>query len=209
MKKSLILAAVAALLAPALALALCSCGASGLSNDEIRNTFRSLVEASYPLNDVYYGDGLPYERNDSVMAYLAGVSADTDGFKVSYMPVAEDSPYKSEAEIREATKAVFSDEMCELLFALGFEGMSTAEDETIAFARYIEQQEILTVRVDLAGDAIPMGRTFDFDAMTVIADEPDRIRASFPSSIDGKKSVDVRITIINTPEGWRLDSPTY
>ena len=190
-------------------LSLASCGGSGMTEEEIRETYRTLVEASYPLNDVYYGDGLPFEQNESVMAYLAGVAEGTEGFKVSYMPVAEDSPYKSEAEIREATMAVFSDQMCELLFALGFEGMSTDEDETVAFARYIEQKEILTVRLDVAADAIPMGRTYDFDAMKIIADERGRVRASFPSEIDGKKSVDVKITIINTPNGWRLDSPTY
>lgn len=188
---------------------LSSCGGSGLSEDEIRETYRSLVEASYELNDIYYGDGLDYEVNESVMAYLTGIQEGTEGFRVSYMPVAGSSPYKTEAEIREATAAVFSDSLCSHLFLLGFEGMSTDEDETVAFARYIEQDDILTVRIDLADDALPMGRTYDFDAMTVIADEPGTIRASFPSYIDGEKSVDVKITLVKTANGWRLDSPTY
>jgi len=190
-------------------LLLTSCGGSGMSDDEIREIYRDLTEKSYPLNEIYYGEGLPYQYNESVMAYLTGIQEGTDGFRVSYMPVSAEAAYKSEAEIRTATAEVFSDSMCSYLYAVGFEGMSTAEDETVSFARYIEQDGILTVRVDLAEEALPMGRTFDFDNMTVIADEGSVIRASFPSYVDGEKSVDVKITIVNTANGWRLDSPTY
>lgn len=188
---------------------LTSCGGSGLSDEEISDIYRELVEASYELNEIYYGEGLPFQHNESVMAYLTGVQEGTDGFRVSYMPVAEESPYQYEADIRTATAEVFSDSMCSYLYAVGFEGMSTEADETVSFARYIEQNGILTVRIDLAEEALPMGRTYDFDAMTVIADEGSVIRASFPSFVDGEKSVDVKITIINTANGWRLDSPTY
>lgn len=188
---------------------LSSCGGSGMSDEEIRQIYRDLVQQSYELNDIYYGDGLPFVISESIMAYLTGVQEGTEGFRVSYMPVSEESPYKYEADIRAATAEVFSDSMCSYLYAVGFEGMSTNEDETVAFARYIEQDGVLTVRIDLAEEALPMGRTYDFDAMTVIADEASVIRASFPSYIDGEKSVDVKITIVKTANGWRLDSPTY
>ena len=188
---------------------LTSCGGSGLTDEEISDIYRDLVEASYELNDIYYGDGLPFQHNESVMAYLTGIQEGTEGFRVSYMPVAEDSPYQYEADIRTATAEVFSDSMCSYLYTIGFEGMSTDEDETVSFARYIEQEGILTVRIDLAEEALPLGRTYDFDSMTVIADEGSVIRASFPSFVDGEKSVDVKITIVKTANGWRLDSPTY
>ena len=188
---------------------LTSCGGSGLTDEEISDIYRDLVEASYELNDIYYGDGLPFQHNESVMAYLTGIQEGTEGFRVSYMPVAEDSPYQYEADIRTATAEVFSDPMCSYLYTIGFEGMSTDADETVSFARYIEQEGILTVRIDLAEEALPLGRTYDFDAMTVIADEGSVIRASFPSFVDGEKSVDVKITIVKTANGWRLDSPTY
>lgn len=194
----------AILLTAVLLLTLASCGGSGMSEDEILNIYRDLIEASYVLNDVYYGDGLPYAEDPETMASLAGTSS-----RFSYMPVDKSAPYQSEAEIREATEAVFTKTMCDHLFTLAFEGMSTDSEETVSFARYIEQDGILTVRVDLAEDALPMGRTFDFDNMTVIADEGSVIRASFPSYVDGEKSVDVKITIVNTANGWRLDSPTY
>ena len=188
---------------------LSSCGGSGMTEEEIRETYRSLVEASYELNDIYYGDGLEFVENEAMMKYLTGVQENSEGFRVSYMPVADTAPYKTEKEIRAATEDVFSPALCSLMFKLGFEGMSTEEDETVAFARYIEQEDVLTVRVDLKEEALPMGRTYDFENMTLIAEEPSVIRASFPSFVDGEKSVDVRISIIKTANGWRLDSPTY
>ena len=200
------------LLSLLLSLLLASCGGSGLSEAEITETYRALIEQSYTLNDIFYGDGLPYEENEDVMRYLTGVAQGTQGFRVSYMPVADDAPYKTEGAIRTAAESVFSDSMCELLFALAFEGMSAGteeSEETVSFARYIEKEGILTVRIDLADDALPMGRTYDFDSMTVITDEENRIKASFPTYMNGEKSVDVKVTIVKTPEGWRLDSPTY
>ena len=186
-----------------LLLSLASCG-SGMSDGEIREIYRELVEASYTLNDVYYGDGLPFVNDPETMASLAGVSS-----RYSYMPVAKTAPYQSEAEIRQATEAVFSETLCEHLFVLAFEGMSTENEETVVFARYIEQDEILTVRIDLADESLPMGRTYDFDSMTIISQNKNRITASFETEMNGEKSVNVKLTLIKEEAGWRLDSPTY
>jgi len=196
------------LTAAILALSLAGCAGSGMTEDEIRDTFRSLVEDSYVLNEVYYGDGLPYTEDTSIMAQLAN-AAWSETFRVSYMPVAEDAPFHSEAEIREATRAVFSETICEHLFTLAFAGMSTENAETVSYARFIEESGILTVRVDLAEEAFPTGRTYDFDSMEIRRDRKNTVTASFVSYMDGEKSVDVEITIIKTADGWRLDSPTY
>lgn len=188
---------------------LSACG-SGLSETEIRDLYASLIEAAQPLNVVYYGEGLP----------MADVSADASAEDVDaeirvsrYMPVADSAAYADEAEIRAATEAVFSDEMCEYLFEIGFSGVSVTdadgETQLVSYARYIEQDGVLTVRSDLADDAIPVNRTYDFANMTVLIDEAGRIVASFPTFLDGEASVSVKVTLKKTPDGWRLDSPTY
>lgn len=191
-----------------LALALPSCAKSGLSEDEIHDTVQSLVEASLPLNVIYYGDGLPYVDDPDAVAALLGIAAGTD-FSVNYMPAAPDAPFQSEEAIKDATDDVFSPAMCEMLYEIAFTGVSTEDEDKVAFARYIQQDGVLTVRIDLAEDALDMSRTFDFDAMEILIDETSRLRVEVPSFLAGKPSVPVRITLIKTPEGWRLDSPTY
>lgn len=192
------------LLASVLLLSLASCGGSGMSEDEIRDVYADLIEQSYILNDVYYGDGLPFVNDEETMASLAGASS-----RFSYMPVDETAPFTSEAEIREATAAVFTKSMCDHLYVLAFEGMSTDSDETVVYARYIEQNEILTVRIDLADEALPLGRVYNFDSMDIISQNKNRIVASFATEVDGETSVNVKITLTKTENGWRLDSPTY
>lgn len=191
-----------------LVLSLTACGGSGLSDAEIRDTVETLVEQSYVLNDVYYGDGLPYEDDEDLVAALLGMSAGSE-INVNYMPVSADAPFASEEEIREATAAVFSPEMCEILYEIAFTGVSTEDEEKVAFARYIQQEDVLTVRLDLGGTSLDVGRTYDFDNMTVLIDEVSRVRVEIPSFVDGEKSVNVRMTVIKTADGWRLDSPTY
>lgn len=192
------------LLTAVLLFSLASCGGSGLSDDEIRDVYADLIEKSYLLNDVYYGDGLPFVNDPETMAALAGAIS-----RFSYMPVDKSAPFQSEAEIREATLAVFSQPMCDHLFILAFEGMSTGDDETVVYARYIEQSEILTVRIDLADEALPMGRVYDLDSMDILNQNGSRIVASFPTSVNGEPSVNVKLTLVKTADGWRLDSPTY
>lgn len=192
------------LLTAVMLFSLASCGGSGLSDDEIRDVYADLIEQSYLLNEVYYGDGLPFVNDPETMAALAGASS-----RFSYMPVDKNAPLKSEAEIREATLAVFTKDMCDHLFVLAFEGMSTGDDETVVYARYIEMEEILTVRIDLAEEALPMGRVYDLDSMDILNQNGSRIVASFATSVDGEPSVNVKLTLVKTADGWRLDSPTY
>lgn len=189
-------------------LLLTACGGSGLSEEEIREIYRDLVEESYVLNDVYYGDGLPFVEDEKAVATLLGLAAGTE-LSVNYMPVSKEAPFQTEDEIRAKTAEVFSPDMCALLYEIGFTGVSTEDESRVAFARYVQQDGFLTVRIDLAEDAINVARTYDFDAMTVISDKGGRIRAEFPSFLDGEKSVNVKITVVKTEDGWRLDSPTY
>ncbi len=199
---------LACLLSAVFVLSLTACGGSGLSEAEIRDTVQTLVEQSYVLNDVYYGEGLPYEDDADKVAAMLGMSAGSE-VNVHYMPVTAESPYQSEAEIRAATAAVFTPALCDILYEIAFTGVSTEDEEKVAFARYIQQEDVLTVRLGLAETAMEVDRTYDFDNITVLIDEPDRVRVEIPSFVDGEKSVNVRMTVIKTADGWRLDSPTY
>lgn len=200
------------MLTAALCVVICAftaCGGSGLSDAEIADLYRDLIEDSYVLNDVYYGDGLPYTKDEAILEELLGFSPDENGLVLDYFPVTEDAAFQSEEEIRAATAKVFSPEMCEMLYEIAFSGVSTEDESKVAFARYLQQGDYLTVRIDLAEGAVDVGRTYDFDSMTVLVDEAERIRAEFASEVDGKPSVNVKITLVKTADGWRLDSPTY
>ena len=204
-----------AVLLPLVVLMVSACGAKH-DPEEARAALSALVEQSYVLNDIYFGEGLPIsdDREDVERFYA---SFDTDITSINYHPVAKDCAFQSEDEIREATEAVFSPSYCAFLFERAFNGISDTFDEgteqeitrTAAYARYIQYGDTLTVRLDLAGEAIPLGRTYDFADAVILENKAKYVTFSVPSLLDGVPAEDVKLRIVVTEDGWRLDSPTY
>ena len=184
--------------------------------DTVRAALEDLVEQSYTLNEVYFGVGLPIsdDREDVERFYA---SFDTDITSVNYHPVAADAAFQSEDEIRAATEAVFSQSYCAYLFERAFSGISDTFDEgtenevtkTAAYARYIQYGETLTVRLNLADEAIPLNRTYDCANAEILENKAAYVLFSVPSTVDGLPDEEIEIKIVLESDGWRLDSPTY
>ncbi len=200
------LTALCLLVAFALALTACE-PKSGLTKAELTDLLETLTAGAAPVNVAFFGEGLPAETD---MAKIAAFFGAEEGEEIAtlYLPVDETALFQTEAALRTAARAVYSDALCEILFARGFEGVRTEEDERIVNARYIERAGVLTVRRELS-DVYPVDRQFAFDKMEILTDEEARIRVEVPSFVGGEPSVNVRITLILTENGWRLDSPTY
>lgn len=183
---------------------------------EAREALATLVEQSYALNEVYFGVGLPIsdDREDVERFYA---SFDTDITSINYHPVAADALFQSEDEIRTATEAVFSPAYCTYLFERAFTGISDIFDEgtetemtkIASYARYIQYNDTLTVRMDLADEAIPLLRTYDCANAEILRNRQNYVTFSVPSFVDGQPGEAVRIQMVRTDRGWRLDSPTY
>lgn len=82
-------------------------------------------------------------------------------------------------------------------------------DVTASYARYLEQNGILTVRRDLANDAYTLGREYDTDKMEITLEKSDYVVVSVPSYVNGVYDCDVELKLVPTDSGWRLDTPTY
>ena len=198
-----------------LLLALASCAPAN-DPDTVHAALDSLVEQSYALNEVYFGAGLPIsdDREDVERFYA---SFDTDITSINYHPVAADAAFQSEDEIRTATEAVFSQSYCTYLFERAFSGISDTFDagtenevtKTATYARYIQYGETLTVRLNLADEAIPLNRTYDCANAEILENKAAYVLFSVPSTVDGLPDEEIEIKIVRERDGWRLDSPTY
>lgn len=78
-----------------------------------------------------------------------------------------------------------------------------------SYARYLEQNGMLTVRLDLAEDAYPLGREYKTAELTVVEEKGNSVTVSVPTYMDGAYDQDVELTLVLTEDGWRLDTPTY
>lgn len=202
-------------------LLLSSCGGS-VSEAEVSAVLAELIPASYPLNEIYFGEGLPIsdDRAD-VEAFYAAAGMDND-ISLNYHPVSPEAPYTTVEEIREATLAVFSESYSKYLFTLAFDGLSSVFNEnteeqltqTVSYARYMETDGILTVRMNIGEEAMPLNRTYDTNDIEIIRDKLSGahgyLLVEVQSYVDGQPDVKVEVKLVKNADGqFRLDSPTY
>jgi len=195
---------------------LVSCGGGmKVDEEELRSALGELIEKSEELNVIYFGEGLPMtEDAEKLEEFYA--SFDTDVKSINYQPVDPECGYTNETELREATLEVFTENYSRYLFERAFSGISAVYDEgtedqytaTAVYAMYIEENGILTARIDIAEDAMELGRTYDLDKMEIVRVKENYVVVSVPSEMDGK-ALDVELKVVMTENGWRLDSPTY
>ena len=184
--------------------------------DELRPILEDLLPRAAEINEIYFGEGLPTTRDvDVVRAFYE--TFDTDIQSISYTPVDPACGYETVDDIKAATLAVFTPDYAAFLFDRAFNGISDLFDEgletehrtTAVYAMYLEENGYLTKRVNLADDAIPLGRTYDLDSLTVIRENESGVEVKLASLFDGQPSVEVKMWLVETADGWRLDSPTY
>ena len=204
------------LLAAAFSVLTLSCSKPKHTAEEMGEILGELLPKSAELNEIYFGDGLPTNRDeDTVRAFYE--SFDTDIAAISYEPVDPSCGYETVDDIKAATLEVFTEEYAQFLFDRAFTGISALFDEgtetehrtTAVYAMYLEQDGYLTKRVNLKDDAIPLGRTYDLDSLEVLRENETGVQVRLKSFFDGQPSVDVELWLTETEAGWRLDSPTY
>ena len=207
-----------------LSVLLCLCallGALGCSSIEVdeaqlRAELENLLPKSAELNEIYFGEGLPTNRDENaVRAFYENF--DMDVASISYTPVDPACGYENVDDIKAATLEVFTEEYAQILFDRAFTGISGVFDEgtdheyreTALYAMYMEEQGYLTKRVNVKDDAIPLGRTYDLDSMKITRKNKTGVEVQLKSFVNGEPSIDVKIWLVKTEDGWRLDSPTY
>lgn len=181
-------------------LSLASCGVSKADKEEITNAAKELIEASYEINEIYFGHGLEVTDTE--------VLANTE-----YWYVAEDCPYKSMDDIKKATAKVYSSDYCEdYLYLIGFEGIANENEEesNIAYARFKEDTKGKLCQMKSASEGgFDLKRTYDFSTITVESYVRGKATIKIKSLVDGKEDTEVTLTLVKQADGWRLDSPTY
>lgn len=193
---------------------LISCAPS-VDVEEIRGVLSDLLPKAEELNVIYFGEGLPL-ASDRELVEKFYASFDSDVEMINYHPVDPDCGYTSEDEIREATLEVFTEGYSEYLFERAFTGITAVfgegSDEELKinaiYAMYLMQNGTLTVRLDLEDDAVPLGRVYDVDRAEIVRAHRGYVIVSVPSTLDGEEA-DIELRLVKTPDGWRLDSPTY
>ena len=79
---------------------------------------------------------------------------------------------------------------------------------TASYARYIENGDVLTVRLDIIYEAMDLTRTYDLSAMEIVTRKSNYAVVRIPTQKNGE-SMPVDLKLILTDHGFLLDTPTY
>ena len=203
-------------LAVILLLSMFSCVPSYYEKEEIGAALAELIPASLPINDIYFGEGLPFAgEEERIKQFFESFELNENAS--NYYPISEECEYQTVEEIKNAAMAVYSPDYCEYLFTMAFSGISDTfnegmEDEfttTAVYARYLELSGVLTKRVLEEDEIIKTNRTYDVEDFKVIINREEFVTVEVQSYVDGVKDLVIEVKLILTENGWRLDSPTY
>lgn len=179
-------------------LSLCACNNSGVPEEELAKTAGQLIEASYEINEIFYGDGLEVDEGTSVIEYEDAAATG------NYCRVTDDCPYRSIDEIKAAAEKVFTEEYLSDIYESAFEG------NDILRPRYgTDSQGYLTRDITL-GSPKQTGEWTEWDISSIKIKKANGSAAVFSvtGTYRGQKDDEV-MQMIKTTDGWRLDSSTY
>lgn len=211
MKKIICLILVTAAL-----IAVSACGINRIELDDVKEEFITLVEASYEINEMFFGEGLPtYERGGEYDRQNQLYSENNTEFDY-YEYVMPDSGYYFTDQIKWKAEKVYTEDYLNDIYTMAFDGYADENTGTVTTARYLDANGLLVKYV--FGDSDPFDkldgkkRRFDFESMKIVKPySSNYVNVSIDSYLIGEENEILNITLHfkKTSEGWRLDAPTY
>ena len=196
-------------------LACTSCGNSAPDIEEVRDEIVALVEASYEVNEIIFGEGLPtYERGgDYDKEY--NLYSDNDSEFDYYEYVTQESGYYFTDQIKWAAEKVYTEEYLEGLYTMTFDGYADENSGAVTTARYLDGNGWLLKYAFGENDPFDQlkgkKRRFDFDSMEVVKPSDSKhLNIKIDSFLEGEtEKLNITLHLVKTDDGWRLDAPTY
>lgn len=200
--------AICLLLMSAVLLTVCSCSTKPPAIEEVKETFSALIEASYEINGIIFGDEVEtYDRQDEEVIKNGIYYNVPDGF-YNYEFLTENNKYQTEDEIREATLKVYSEDYISSVLDSCFNGFMDESGETAVQPKYLGHTGKLMLNTEyevyVTGD-----RRYDLDTMEIVKPSNGKIVNVSLDAIDGEERTKARLTFVLQDGEWRLDSPTY
>ena len=218
MKKFLSLALSLVCLFCALPLA----GCAKIDTTGLLDAAPALIEKSALVNEIFFGEGIPYDKNGEAQGYFYPADAAW---------LAEHG-IKTTADLATLTESVFSQEYAAIILGSGISGFP-AGGGAYVYPRYASSQpenlrdEDETILVSTNNEFLinPIGKsTYDYSTLTLIATARDYAVLALSVTtttllpederVEGETNtttttVTMEIKFVFEGGAWRIDSPTY
>ena len=200
---------IALILAVASVFSLAACDRS-YDEGEVLSVAAELIDASVVLNEIFYGNGLPYNQSESS---ANGAYYEASVYYLQNVGISTVEDMKSRARL------VFSKAYCEQIFGTVLSPV-TDSDYILAMARYYQATDSLTgepTAIMVYSKATPIltdEMEYDYDSLVCEGSRGERVYVKIAVSVKDSESGEYHtvyrsIALIEEDEGWRIDSPSY
>ena len=195
-------------------LPLSSCGAPSL--DEVKESFTELIEASYEINEIFFGTGLETHARGGEFAEAHRIYDELSNGYEAYEIVADTTNYVDLDAIKAAAEKVYSADYLKGIYTMAFDGYADTNTGNVTTARYLMDGYFLLRYAAGSEDSFDIlkgkQRRYDFDSMSIT--RPSRasyVNVSIDSYLIGDEDniLNVTLRFVLTDGEWYLDSPTY
>ena len=198
-----------------LLLSMVSCANRPPKLEEIYDRVVELIESSYELNRIFFGEGLPYcDRNLPVYEGLYN-NYTTIGYTSDYNIVSQNAKYQSVEELKLAAEKVYSKSLLDSsVYPAMFDGLlqqNVATGSTYLQARYIEDNQHFYVLIEdpSAYHATPL--IYDYSSMEIIRpSNASQVQISITAWEEGspQSPFQMRLSLVKEDGVWLLDKLT-
>lgn len=183
--------------------------------EDVYDRVVELIEASYELNNVFFGAGLPVYESDSTYAELLHLYFDFSEAG-DYEIVSEHTKFASESEIKEAAEKVYSTAYLEdVLYPNAFVGYAIDDGtggSAFAYARFYEESNAFYQSTHNENYLKNGTRIYDYSTMKIVSpSKSDAIYVSIESYLPSDPtniSTDPIRLVLQDDGQWYLDSFT-
>ncbi len=180
-----------------------SCSKHPPALEEIYDPAVALIEASFVINDIAFGQGLPVWALDSSYAVQMNIYHN----RPNYVQITPYSDFQSVEQIKQRMEAVYSEDYVTSLYAPLFDGY--AYEEGAMISQYHEDSTRMYQRRDY--DPLLEGqRIYDYSTMRVVDGDKGYAVIAIDTHLEHEEKIlTVELSLVLEENGWRLDTPTY
>ncbi len=206
--KTMIKSTVCALLAAVTVFGLCSCQGKPPALEEVKDTYTELIEGSYEINGILFGDSMATYSRDSEYAQKSGLYTNVPDGYYCYEFIAEENTYQTEDEIRERALEIYSEDYISSVLDSCFNGFMDDAGDAAVQPKYLSYMGRLMLNTEYEV-YVKSERRYDCSTMEIIKPSNGKIVNIQLDATDGETTSKVQLTFVLENGEWRLDSPTY
>ena len=176
--------------------------------DEVKSAATELLEKSILVNEIFYGEGIPYNKS----SYLTnGIYSPAKASYLSSIGVS------STEDIKSLAREVYTEGLCEIIFETKFSSIKDSEGNIKVYRRYYDYTSdgVSYIMANTEKNAVIYDNDVEYlyETLTVLGADGEYINIEvdvlLTNPVGQKRTATVELKLLEEDNGFRLDTWSY